>query len=100
MGSCQRCGNNLHSKHQCLAKDATCHKCGKKGHFAKCCKSERVYEIQASNYRDDPSSDQDDQEIQEVLLGEVSDTKEKAWRADTGVIQIIHLNADNTDNTP
>ena len=28
-----------HPRSQCPAKDVTCHKCGKKGHYKKCCKS-------------------------------------------------------------
>ena len=33
---CFFCGNNAHARRFCPAKDATCHNCGKKGHFSKC----------------------------------------------------------------
>ncbi|PFX30005.1 Retrovirus-related Pol polyprotein [Stylophora pistillata] len=38
--SCFCCGAKpAHPRSQCPAKDVTCHKCGKKGHYKKCCKS-------------------------------------------------------------
>ncbi|XP_072171469.1 uncharacterized protein [Diadema setosum] len=36
--SCYRCGQG-HEKGKCKAVDATCHNCGKRGHFAKVCRS-------------------------------------------------------------
>ena len=37
MKSCTRCGRiPSHPKHQCPAREATCHKCAKKGHQAFC----------------------------------------------------------------
>lgn len=37
---CTRCGRSPnHNRNNCPAKDATCHKCSKKGHFATACKS-------------------------------------------------------------
>ena len=38
--SCFCCGAKpAHPRSQCAAKDVTCHKCGKKGHYKRCCKS-------------------------------------------------------------
>lgn len=38
--SCYCCGAKpAHSESECPAKDATCHRCGKSGHYQKCCKS-------------------------------------------------------------
>lgn len=37
-GSCGWCGRERHPKTQCPAKDATCRKCSKKGHFANACR--------------------------------------------------------------
>lgn len=44
---CFRCGSNTHlaNAHTCPAASATCHQCGKKGHFAKVCKSAAVREV-------------------------------------------------------
>ena len=36
---CYFCGYSKHPRHKCPAKDATCRKCQKRGHFAKVCKS-------------------------------------------------------------
>ena len=37
---CMRCGKKgNHSRDQCPAKEAECHKCKKRGHYAKCCLS-------------------------------------------------------------
>ena len=34
---CTRCGREAHKRQQCPARDATCHKCNKKGHFGSQC---------------------------------------------------------------
>ena len=40
---CYCCGARpAHPKSKCPAKDVTCHNCGKKGHYQKCCKSKRA----------------------------------------------------------
>ena len=37
---CPRCGNSpTHGRQQCPARDATCHSCGKKGHFKSMCRT-------------------------------------------------------------
>ncbi|KAG7171970.1 Gag-Pol polyprotein-like 3, partial [Homarus americanus] len=38
---CYFCGGVRHNRPQCPARDSTCHKCNKKGHFAKICRSFR-----------------------------------------------------------
>ena len=37
--SCFNCGNSSHPKSQCPARNAKCHKCSRKGHFSKVCRS-------------------------------------------------------------
>lgn len=36
---CPYCGFSMHPRSRCPARDATCHTCSKKGHFAKVCRS-------------------------------------------------------------
>ena len=40
--SCNYCGGRRHVRSLCPAKDAECHNCSKKGHFAKVCRSENM----------------------------------------------------------
>ena len=35
--NCYNCGRSRHPRRLCPARDATCHKCSRKGHFAKHC---------------------------------------------------------------
>lgn len=35
---CYFCGNSYHNRTNCPARDASCHQCGKKGHFSKVCR--------------------------------------------------------------
>jgi len=39
VGKCFFCGYKRHSRDKCPAKEATCMNCGKKGHYARVCKS-------------------------------------------------------------
>ena len=39
---CTRCGQAPHSRMQCPARDQVCHKCKKKGHFRRLCRSKPV----------------------------------------------------------
>ena len=42
-GVCSRCGKSLlHDRQRCPARDATCHKCRKRGHYQRVCKSAKV----------------------------------------------------------
>ena len=51
--SCYFCGNVLHPRNSCPARDVNCRKCGKQGHFSKVCMSKNatsaaVYDVCAS----------------------------------------------------
>ncbi|XP_048759371.2 uncharacterized protein K02A2.6-like [Ostrea edulis] len=46
---CGRCGNSTaHPRDKCPARDAKCHKCGIKGHFAKACRKANIAEVDRS----------------------------------------------------
>ena len=41
---CPRCGKTpWHSRQQCPAKDAQCHRCQKTGHYSACCYSRQIF---------------------------------------------------------
>ena len=42
---CSRCGKSPHSREVCPAKDATCRKCKRKGHFSVMCYSKSVQNV-------------------------------------------------------
>ena len=42
---CTRCGKGPHSRQACPAKDATCYKCNKKGHYSSRCYTKSVSTI-------------------------------------------------------
>ena len=66
--TCQRRGKSpSHARNSCPAKDAVCHKCTKKGHFAKVCKSKVVASVEQQA---------EDSDSSEVFLGAVSAPKE------------------------
>ena len=61
-GSCSRCGNESHPVRECPAKNATCFKCNKKGHYGNRCRtsSAKVHEVQAT---------EDSEQYQSVFFG-------------------------------
>ena len=46
--NCMRCGKGQHSWHSCPARDATCHRCQRKGHYSSQCRSRTVAEVESS----------------------------------------------------
>ena len=73
-GKCNRCGRSpTHNRNNCPARDATCHKCSKKGHYASVCKSRStVGEVEDYGF-----------------LGEVNSNDSETW--------IINLKVKDTD---
>ena len=68
---CSRCGKSpKHSKQQCPARDSTCKKCGKKGHYTSCCFSKDVSLIREDS---NPESEED------VFLGSLESQGETQW---------------------
>ena len=66
--TCQRCGKGQHSREECPAKDAECHRCHKKGHFNAMCRTKNVAQIVSTN------------EMDEAFLDTVSDgQKASTW---------------------
>ena len=48
---CYFCGNRFSANHKqsCPARNVTCRNCGKKGHFAKCCNSKNVANVEVES---------------------------------------------------
>ena len=66
---CTRCGKGQHPKDKCPAKEATCYRCQRKGHFGAQCFSKSVAELSSANYLD------------VAFLDTVSSTHASAWLA-------------------
>ena len=48
--NCSHCGQlPMHPRQQCSARDTTCHRCSKKGHFKSVCRSKAVDDISGNN---------------------------------------------------
>ena len=66
--ACTRCGRRpAHDRLHCPARDATCRKCGKKGHYQAVCRSARVRQVDTHT---DPS---------DAFLGALGDTADSTW---------------------
>ena len=71
---CTRCGKApYHERQNCPAKNATCKKCSKIGHFAVECRTKGVHTVSTESISDD-----------EVFLGTIQQTKEEQdpWKAE------------------
>ena len=54
--SCSRCGGSCGSRFNCPARNATCHQCSRKGHYAQQCQAAKKVN-RVSEYSDDEASD-------------------------------------------
>ena len=70
---CSRCGKG-HQKHRCPAKEATCHRCNKKGHYSSCCYSKVVGEV---NTHSSPN----EMELDTVFLDTLISDANEYWKA-------------------
>ena len=62
---CGRCGKfPSHKVQQCPAKDVTCHKCGKRGHYQTVCRSRTVGDVTTGD---------------DVFLGTIQEDKSEPW---------------------
>ena len=68
---CTRCGKEQHARDKCPAKDATCHRCQRKGHYSAMCYAKTI-----STVSEDASS------LDTAFLDSASTDQENAWFAD------------------
>ena len=78
--SCHWCGKKAdHNKKGCPAKDVQCHNCGKTGHFAVVCRSNKqVHEVN----EEDVSYPEDYYLHDCYFMGELNDTNDDFWSAE------------------
>ena len=66
--ACTRCGKHpTHDRQHCPAKDVTCRKCGKRGHYQVVCRSARVSQVDTHT------------DLSEAFLGAIGDTTDNPW---------------------
>ena len=70
---CSRCGKG-HQKYKCPAKEVTCHRCNKKGHYSSCCYSKVVGEV---NTHLSPN----EMELDMVFLDTLTSDANEHWKA-------------------
>ena len=70
---CTRCGRSSHSRNQCPARDAECHKCHKRGHYSAQCLTKSVSEIS------DPPPSQDLPDYDLAYLNTIGSGKTTMW---------------------
>ena len=47
---CTRCGKGVHPRDKCPAKDATCHRCHKMGHYSSQCFTKKISKVANESY--------------------------------------------------
>ena len=82
---CTRCGKGQHPRDKCPAKDATCHKCQRKGHYSALCYSKSVSTLSEESsletaFLDTMSSKQDKAWFASICIGD----QETLFKLDTG----------------
>ena len=82
--ACTRCGKHAaHDRQHCPAKDVTCWKCGKRGHYQAVCRSARVSQVDTHT------------DLSEAFLGAIGDTATNPWSVTIDVNgTAIELNID------
>ena len=78
---CTRCGKEQHPRDKCPAKEATCHKCQKKGHYSAHCFTKSLSEVKITdNFLDTVSTSGETSWLITVQL----EGKETSFKLDTG----------------
>ena len=74
---CTRCGRMQHKRNQCPARESTCYKCNKKGHFASVCRTKK--DVASLEER------LEDTHLETAYLNTVDTEDSTAWRAEIKV---------------
>ena len=80
---CYRCGSSHGSS--CPAKNTLCHRCKKRGHYARCCKTKQVTEVNCKYTQSSKSSEE------EFFIGTMTDINDDPRR------WLVHLQVNSHD---
>ena len=72
IGNCRRCGSAAHPRHLCPAKDTTCFRCNRRGHYSSQCLSNTVAMISVT-----PPQPQVEQEVK--FLDTIENAQDNIW---------------------
>ncbi len=83
---CTRCGRSpTHNREQCPAREATCHKCGKRGHFQTACRSSaNVRTVESTNQEAFMGAVQDSEHTNPWMVTLTVNGKPLEFKIDTG----------------
>ena len=84
--SCYFCGNSKHPRRNCPARDVQCHKCSKKGHYAKVCKSLPAGQTSAAAYASEVDVGQTSNSHAPSLATVVAATPKSPFKVSTEVL--------------
>ena len=78
-GKCSRCGKGSHSRQQCPARDAICHKCRKKGHYSSQCFSKSIADVTLGPILHSPEGAKDSDYYDTAYLDAVGTGQSSKW---------------------
>lgn len=58
--TCKFCGHDNHPRQKCPARNSTCHKCNKRGHYGRVCLSKSASKVKEVTHEDTDDSDESD----------------------------------------
>ena len=80
---CKRCGKGSHPRQQCPAKDVTCFRCERKGHFAALCLSKTVAQL-TTGMNELLVEPEEDPYLDAVYLNTVEGAEATMWSVQIG----------------
>jgi len=83
--NCGHCGKGRHTRDHCPAKDATCFRCGKRGHYSGMCLL-RKSAPDTVQRADDPTISNDEDAEEDNFLGAITTHQTAQW-----LIEVLYL---------
>ena len=76
---CTRCGRGVHRRDKCLARDAVCHKCHKKGHYSAHCLSRSVANVTTATPEQSHSTTAQQTHSETAFLNTIGSDHTTSW---------------------